>query len=305
MGSVSTRTILTAGAKANRRLLLRGALGAGAVVVIGARSAFAQETAQTAPGEAVWTKYNLNAATDARFRTIPGVGDQMVREFLEYRPYASIAQFRGELGKYVAPEQVAAYERYVFVPVDPNQADAATLQQLPGVDATIAESLIGGRPFDTVETFLTALGQAVAPEQAAVAAAYLAPAATETATWIKYNLNVATPEQFQTIPGIGERMVDEFREYRPYASIAQFRGEIGKYVEPEEVTAFEAYLFVPVDPNQADVETLKQLPGVDDERAGRLTAGRPFDSLDAFVAALTQVVTPEQAETARGFLATP
>jgi len=59
-------------------------------------------------------------------------GNRMVREFLEYRPYISIQQFRREIGKYVEEAQVAEYEQYVYVPVNVNESDAATLQQLPG-----------------------------------------------------------------------------------------------------------------------------------------------------------------------------
>jgi hypothetical protein len=36
-----------------------------------------------------------------------------VREFLEYRPYKDVAQFRREIGKYVNAREVARLERYV------------------------------------------------------------------------------------------------------------------------------------------------------------------------------------------------
>jgi hypothetical protein len=81
----------------------------------------------------------------------------MMREFEEYRPYTSIGQFRGEIGKYVSPEEVAAFETYLFVPVDPEQADADTLQQLPGVTADIANTLISGRPYGSAQAFIDAL----------------------------------------------------------------------------------------------------------------------------------------------------
>jgi DNA uptake protein ComE-like DNA-binding protein len=121
-------------------------------------------------------KLNLNTATREQFLTVPGVGDRMVREFLEYRPYRSIQQFRREIGKYVSQEQVAAYEQYVYVPVDPNAADAETLRQLPGIDAAAAAQLVAGRPYASTEAFLARLGQYVAPEQTAAARAYLATA---------------------------------------------------------------------------------------------------------------------------------
>src|SRR5215217_4026710 len=82
------------------------------------------------------TKVNLNTASNDEFlAAIPGLGNRMVREFAEYRPYISIRQFRQEIGKYVDEAQVAEYEKYVFVPIAINDADAETLQQIPGLDA--------------------------------------------------------------------------------------------------------------------------------------------------------------------------
>jgi len=44
----------------------------------------------------------------------------MVREFLEYQPYAALTQFRKEIGKYVDDREVARLEQYVFVPINLN-----------------------------------------------------------------------------------------------------------------------------------------------------------------------------------------
>ena len=108
--------------------------------------------------ESAWQeRLNLNTSTRAEFGGIPGVGNRMVREFMEYRPYVSIRQFRREIGKYVNEEQVAAYEQYVFVPIDPNAADAETLQQIPGVDAEIAAALIEARMYADSAAFLAQL----------------------------------------------------------------------------------------------------------------------------------------------------
>ena len=37
-------------------------------------------------------------------------------------------------------------------------------------------------------------------------------------------------------------MAHEFEEYRPYTSLEQFRREIGKYVDDEEVARLERYV---------------------------------------------------------------
>jgi radical SAM superfamily enzyme with C-terminal helix-hairpin-helix motif len=118
-------------------------------------------------------KLDLNTLTeDDLMATIPDFSSRMVREFFEYRPYVSIQQFRREIGKYVDETQVADYEQYVYVPIDVNEADADTLMQIPGVDATLAESLIAGRPYTDNQAFLDALNA----DQAAQARCYLAVA---------------------------------------------------------------------------------------------------------------------------------
>ena len=58
------------------------------------------------------------------------------------------------------------------------------------------------------------------------------------------NLNTATDAELMTIPGMGPRMLREFKEYRPYTSIEQFRREIGKYVDKAEVARFEQYITI-------------------------------------------------------------
>ncbi len=133
-------------------------------------AASVDSTAMAAPSG---PKLNLNTASADEFMTVPEVGDRMAREFDEYRPYVSIAQFRQEMGKYVEPEQIAGYEQYVFVPVSPNESDAETLAQIPGLDAASAATLIAARPFDSNDAFLTALEPLVSADLLPQAASYL------------------------------------------------------------------------------------------------------------------------------------
>jgi DNA uptake protein ComE-like DNA-binding protein len=118
---------------------------------------------------------NLNIASREEILLVPGVGDRMAHEFEEYRPYRALPQFRREIGKYVDDDEVARFERYVFVPID---------------------------------------------------------------------LNTAGDEDILRIPGVGARMLHEFKEYRPYMAIEQFRREIGKYVDDDEVARLERYVVV-------------------------------------------------------------
>lgn len=120
-------------------------------------------------------KLNINTASGAEFTAaIPDLGKRMVHEFEEYRPYKSIQQFRKEIGKYVDAAKVAEYEKYIFVPIDYNQSDAATLQQIPGLDATEAQALGAGRPYASRDAFLAKLAEKISAEELAIAKTYLA-----------------------------------------------------------------------------------------------------------------------------------
>ena len=119
-------------------------------------------------------KLNINTASGEDFlRVMPDLGKRMVHEFEEYRPYKSIQQFRKEIGKYVDQNKVAEYERFIFVPIDENQSDAPTLQQIPGLDATEAQQLIAARPHASRDAFLTKLGEYVPADSLPTAQAYL------------------------------------------------------------------------------------------------------------------------------------
>jgi DNA uptake protein ComE-like DNA-binding protein len=121
----------------------------------------------------MFVQINLNTATEEEILMIPGTGKRMLHEFLEYRPYKTLAQFHKEIGKYVDDKELARLEQYVFVPI---------------------------------------------------------------------NLNTASDEDILSIPGMGKRMLLEFKEYRPYTNIEQFRKEIGKYVDKKEVGRLERYV---------------------------------------------------------------
>jgi DNA uptake protein ComE-like DNA-binding protein len=135
----------------------------------------ASQAAPTTPAaQAAAAKLNLNtASSDELLAGVPGAGSRMVREFLEYRPYASILQFRQELGKYISAEQIAAYEQYLYVPIAVNTADAATLQQIPGLDAAEAAALIAARPYAANADFLAKLAGYVSETELAAASSYL------------------------------------------------------------------------------------------------------------------------------------
>jgi DNA uptake protein ComE-like DNA-binding protein len=67
---------------------------------------------------------------------------------------------------------------------------------------------------------------------------------TSTAAIVPININTASDAEILKIPGVGPKMLHEFKEYRPWTSIAQFRREIGKYVDKAEVARLEKYIVI-------------------------------------------------------------
>lgn len=63
--------------------------------------------------ETLFVPVNLNTASEADIKLIPGMTEKMEYEFLEYRPYENMDEFNREIGKYVDEEEVARFRQYV------------------------------------------------------------------------------------------------------------------------------------------------------------------------------------------------
>lgn len=63
--------------------------------------------------KSVFVPVNLNTATEAELKLIPGMTEKMEHEFMEYRPYADMSVFDREIGKYVDEAEVARFRNYV------------------------------------------------------------------------------------------------------------------------------------------------------------------------------------------------
>ncbi len=119
------------------------------------------------------TPLNLNTTSEADLIKVPGAGKDIAHEFVEYRPYVSIRQFRKQMERSVDEATITGFETYVYVPVDPERSDAATVAQLPGIDEAGARVLIKGRPYGSRQAFLDALGAQVSGTDLADATAML------------------------------------------------------------------------------------------------------------------------------------
>ena len=120
--------------------------------------------------------------------------------------------------------------------VNPDSATRDQLVAIPGMNATIADALVAGRPYQNMTAVDRILARNNLSEQQRDT--------VYTRLWKPIDLNTATGEEILLIPGVGPRMRHEFEEYRPYRSMEQFRREIGKYVNQQEVARLERYVTI-------------------------------------------------------------
>ena len=100
--------------------------------------------------------------------------------------------------------------------------------------------------------------------------------------FVPFNLNITEEKDFKMIPGVGDKMAHEFEEYRPYTSILQFKREIGKYVDEQEVARYLDYVFVPVELNTSSEDDIKALPGIGKKMTHEFLEYRPYKNLAQF-----------------------
>lgn len=104
---------------------------------------------------------NLNTASGEEILLVPGAGKRMAREFAEYRPWKSYAQFDKEIGKYVDAKEVARLAQYTFIPLNLNTATEADFMTIPGAGKRMAHEFDEYRPWKTQAQFEKEIGKYV------------------------------------------------------------------------------------------------------------------------------------------------
>ena len=154
--------------------------------------------------------------------------------------------------------------------LNPNRASVEQLLALAPLDSALVEGLMARRPFIGMEAFDVYLDSTLADS---------AQAELYVELFLPINLNSASDAEMQLVPGVGQRMAHEFDEYRPYQSLAQWRREIGKYVDDDELARLEQYVFVPLELNRASEADFLTIPGVGQRMAHEFDEYRPYQSM--------------------------
>jgi len=157
--------------------------------------------------------------------------------------------------------------------VNPDLASEKELLALPHMNAALVKSVIEQRPYMNMASLHALLTKALSKDQLTELYGKM---------FVQLNLNSASEEEILLIPGLGKRMLHEFQEYRPYKTIAQFRKEIGKYVDQKEVARLEQYVFVPIRLNSASDDDILSIPGLGKRMLREFKEYRPYKNIEQF-----------------------
>ena len=169
---------------------------------------------------------------------------------------------------------------------EPNVADEKELVKLPHLKPDLVKGILERRPFANMMELHKLLSPSLDAKQ--LNELY-------TKMFLQMNLNTAAREEIMLIPGMGNRMVREFLEYRPYTALTQFRKEIGKYVDDKEVARLEQYVFVPINLNTASDETLSSIPGATPQLIRTIKDARPYKDMEQFRRDIAKSVDAKEA----------
>jgi DNA uptake protein ComE-like DNA-binding protein len=159
--------------------------------------------------------------------------------------------------------------------LDANMATQQQLMTVPHMTADRVKAVMDRRPFANVTELAAALGPGLTPAQMTEVYGKM---------FVHLNLNTATDEEIRSIPAAqSNRVLREFKEYRPYKRLSVFHKEMRKYWDETEVLRLEQYVFVPVNLNSATDEEILSIPAAQPNRVLReFKEYRPYTSMEQF-----------------------
>ena len=181
------------------------------------------------------TVVNPNLASKKELTAVPGVTATIADQIIKARPIQSNLQIDKIIGSSLSDKDKGVLRAKLFLPINLNTASEDELSLVPGISRKMKHEFEEYRPYTSIKQFQREIGKYVDDKEVARFEQYV---------FVPMDLNAASSDAFKTIPGMSRKMVHEFEEYRPYSSMLQFRREIGKYVDEDEVARLERYVFI-------------------------------------------------------------
>jgi DNA uptake protein ComE-like DNA-binding protein len=178
---------------------------------------------------------DANIASEKELAALPHLNATLVKSILDQRPFPSITELDALLSKSLSRQQLTELYGRLFIHLNLNTATREQILLIPNTGPRMAHEFEEYRPYKTLSQFHREIDKYVDDKELARLEQYV---------FVPIDLNTASDADILTIPGVGNRMLHEFKEYRPYKAIEQFRREIGKYVDKREVARLERYVTI-------------------------------------------------------------
>lgn len=182
-----------------------------------------------------------NVATEAQLTALPHMTPAIAKKIVAQRPFMSIVDFnKFLLGEGLTQAQASELYQKAFIHLDLETTTAEEILLIPGGSGKrMVREVPEYRPYTNWAKFDREIGKyfKTDPNEVQRLKQYF---------FIPIDINTASDEVLNTIPGMTPRWLREFKEYRPYKTKAQFVKEIGKYLpdNPKEVERFWRYLVI-------------------------------------------------------------
>jgi DNA uptake protein ComE-like DNA-binding protein len=177
-----------------------------------------------------------NVATEKDLAGLPHMTPATVKALLAARPFMSVTELNTFLlSQKLTPEQTTDFYRKAFVHVNLNTGTPEEILLIPGAGKRMVREFDEYRPWKAWAQFDKEISKYVGQAETDRLKQYV---------FIPIDLNAAADDVILTIPGLGARMLGEFKEYRPWKTKAQFDKEIGKYVGAKETARLWRYVVI-------------------------------------------------------------
>jgi len=192
--------------------------------------------AASAPAQVGKGLVDPNVATEGELQALPHMTPAIAKALIAKRPFLSVLDLNTFLlSQKLTPQQTAEFYGKAFVHINLNTGTSEEILLIPGVANRMAHEFMEYRPCKAWAQFDKEIGKYVGRQETDRLEQYV---------FIPINLNTAIDEDFLTVPGAGQRMLREFKEYRPWKTKEQFDKEIGKYVGPKETARLWRYFVI-------------------------------------------------------------
>jgi DNA uptake protein ComE-like DNA-binding protein len=163
---------------------------------------------------------DVNTVSEAELLKMPHMTPETVKAIVAARPFQSITELnRLLLDRKLTQEQATAFYERAFVHINLNTATPEEILLIPRAGKRMAHEFEEYRPWRSWAQFDKEIGKYVGAAETARLAQY---------GFIPMNVNTASDADLMTIPGVGQRMLHELKEYRPCNGRENFYKYFGK-----------------------------------------------------------------------------